>query len=240
MNGQPKAFDATRWTLVLRARGKSEQARVALAELCETYYASVLHFLQREGRIEDDARELTQAFFATVLTGAGFEAADPERGRFRSYLLGALKHFLSDQRKSELRFKRGAGVRFESLEGADSEEQAGLEVADDSPSEMEARFDREWALAAVGRGMALLEQEFARSGKPDQFSTLKPWLMGEPASLSQADAARSLRLSEGAVKVAIHRLRKRFREAVRSEISQTLHDPSQLDDEMRHLINALA
>jgi len=235
------AFARTRWTLILRARGETPAARAALSELCEAYYQPVLRFLCREGREEDAARELTQEFFARVLAGSGFDKADPERGRFRSYVLGALKHFLADQRKHEQRLKRGGGVAETSLDAASRDDDSSpLQIADDSLRAPEAFFDREWALAVIGRAMNVLEQEFAAGGKADPFNTLKPWLMGEAPSMSQADAARRLGQSEGAVKVVIHRLRKRFRDAVRAEISQTLRDPSLVDEELRHLIAALS
>src|SRR5262245_2973624 len=192
-------FALTRWTLVLRARGESVEARAALSELCEAYYQPVLRFLCREGRDEDAAREITQEFFARVLARGGFDEADPERGRFRSYLLGALKHFLADQRKHEHRLKRGGGVAPESLDAAGSDEESGpLQIAAASTAAPEAFFDREWALAVVGRAMALLEKEFAAAGKTDQFDRLKPCLMGEAPSMSQAGAAQQLGLSEGA------------------------------------------
>ena len=234
-------FAPTRWTLILRARGETTEARAALSELCEAYYQPVLRFLSREGRDEDAARELTQEFFARVLASHGFDQADPERGRFRSYLLGALKHFLADQRKHEQRLKRGGGVEVESIDATGpDDESGGLQVADTTLPAPEAFFDREWALALIGRAMAVLENEFAASGKTNHFDALKPWLMGEAPSMSQADAARTLGISEGAVKVAIHRLRKHFRDAVRAEISQTLRDPSLVDEELRHLIAALS
>ena len=235
------AFAPTRWTLILRARGETPAARAALSELCEAYYQPVLRFLCREGREEDAARELTQEFFARVLAGSGFDKADPERGRFRSYVLGALKHFLADQRKHEHRLKHGGGMAETSLDAASRDDDSSpLQIADDSLRAPEAFFDREWALAVIGRAMNVLEQEFAAGGKADPFNTLKPWLMGEAPSMSQADAARRLGQSEGAVKVVIHRLRKRFRDAVRAEISQTLRDPSLVDEELRHLIAALS
>jgi RNA polymerase sigma-70 factor (ECF subfamily) len=235
------AFAPTRWTLILRARGETPESRAALSELCEAYYQPVLHFLQREGRDEDSARELTQEFFARILSNGAFEQADPERGRFRSYLLGALKHFLADQRKHEHRLKRGGGVTPESIDAADAaDDSASLQVADTSIPAPEAFFDREWALAVMARALERLQKEFTAAGKADQFDTLKPWLMGEAPSMSQAAAARQLGLSEGAVKVVIHRLRKRFRDAVRAEIAQTLRDPSLVDEELRHLIEALA
>ena len=240
MTSGPESFAPTRWTLVLRARGETAQARAALSELCEAYYQPVLHFLQREGRLEDEARELAQEFFAVVLLGSGFDEADPERGRFRSYLLGALKHFLADQRKRELRLKRGGGIAVESLDVTADEDTGSLQVADTTQPLPDAFFDHQWALAVIDRAMTALEQEFEADVKTDQFNELKVWLMGEDPSHSQRDAARRLGLSEGAVKVAIHRLRKRFRDVVRAEISQTLRDSSLLDEELRHLINALS
>ena len=236
-------FAPTRWTLILRARGETPEARAALGELCEAYYQPVLRFLQREGREEDAARELTQEFFSRVLARGGFDEADPERGRFRSYVLGALKHFLADQRKHEHRLKRGGGMTAESLDATGpDDESASLQIADPASPAPEAFFDREWALAVIARAMVVLEKEIAAAGKTDQFDTLKPWLMGEAPSMSQADATRRLNMSEGAVKVGIHRLRKRFRDAVRAEISQTLRNPAPelVDEELRHLVAAVS
>jgi len=239
VNAATSAFAPTRWTLVLRARGETESARVALAELCEAYYGPVWHFLQREGRDEDQARELAQEFFARILAGSGFDAADQGQGRFRSYLLGALRHFLADLRKHQRRLKRGAGAPIQSLDAAADQADDTLQVADTSTPSPETAFDRQWALAVIARAVAQLEREFAAEGKEKHFSLLKGWLNAEDVSLSQADTARRLGCSEGAMKVAIHRLRKRFREAVRREIAQTLRDPSLLDEELRHLITVL-
>ncbi len=234
-------FAPTRWTLVLRAQGETPEARSALSELCEAYYDPVLRFLRREGRAEDTARELAQEFFARVLADGGFDTADPERGRFRSYVLGALKHFLGDQRKREQRLKRGGGATPDSLDAGESgEESASLQVADTSPPVPETNFDRDWALAVMARGLEVLQSDFKSTGKTEQFEALKPWLAGESPAMSQAEAGRRLGLSEGAVKVVIHRLRKRFRDAVRAEIAQTLRNPALVDEELRHLIEALA
>jgi RNA polymerase sigma-70 factor (ECF subfamily) len=234
-------FAPTRWTLVLRARGESAESRVALGELCEAYYQPVLRFLRREGRDEDAARDVAHDFFARVLAGGGFDGADPERGRFRSYVLGALRHFLADQRDHAGRLKRGNGLVPDSLDtpvGTDTS--PGFQVADPATTASDAGFDREWALTVMDRALSALQQEFADARKLDEFDTLKPWLMGDTATGSQADAARRLGLTEGAVKVTIHRLRKRFRAVVRAEISQTLRDPALVDEELRHLIEALA
>ena len=224
----------------MRARGQTPEAQVALAELCEGYYQPVFRFLLREGRDQDSASELTQEFFARILGGGGFEAADPQRGRFRSYLLGSLKHFLADDRKRERRLKRGGGAFTESLD-ADPVDGLGepIQIADPSAKVPESFFDRQWAMAVMAHGLDELQNQFVSEGKADQFDLLKPWLVGEVPTLTQADAARSLGLSEGAVKVAIHRLRKRFREAIRSKIAQTLSDPAMIDEELRHLIEAL-
>lgn len=224
----------------MRARGESAESRAALSELCDAYYQPVLRFLRREGRDEDSARELAHDFFHRVLSGGAFDGADPERGRFRSYLLGALKHFLADERVRANRLKRGGGAVLESLDapsGADTSLRQ--EVASPNAPTDDATFDREWALTIMDRALAALQREFADTGKAHQFEVLKPWLIGETASHSQEEAARRLDLSEGAVKVTIHRLRKRFREAVRAEIAQTLREPATVDEELRHLIEAL-
>jgi RNA polymerase sigma factor (sigma-70 family) len=233
-------FAPTRWTLVVRARGESAEGRAALSELCAAYYQPVQRFLRCEGRDEDAARELAHDFFARVLAGGALEGADPERGRFRSYLLGALKHFLADQRRHAHRLKRGSGTVPDSLDApVGSDTSPGLQWADPAETAPDAFFDREWALTVMDRALAGLQKEFSTAEKSDQFETLKPWLMGDTPASSQAEAARRLGLSEGAVKVTIHRMRKRFREAVRAEISQTVRDPGLVDEELRHLIEAL-
>ena len=243
-NSSSGAFAPTRWTLILRAKGESPEARAALGELCEMYYQPVFRFLRREGRVDDDAREAAQEFFARVLRTAGFPEAAPDRGRFRSYLLGALKHFLADQRKHERRLKRGGGAVMESLDGRVEGGLSGfhdpIELPDPLAPAPDAAFDREWALEVMSRALDRLKSEFEVEEKAGQFEILKPWLVGESLSLSQAQAAQQLATTEGAVKVMIHRLRKRFREVVRLEIGQTLHDSDQVDEELRHLIEALS
>ena len=241
---QPSArsnFAATRWTLVARSRGETPEARAALSELCDRYYEPVLAFLRRERRREDEARELAQEFFARILSGSGFSGADQTRGRFRSYLLGALKHFLVESRLKAQREKRGGGVAAESIDAL--EEMAGsepIQIGAEQNELTEAAFDRDWALAIMQRSLAAVEQEMSARGKQVQFAVLKSWLVGDGIGVSQAEAARRLRLSEGAVKVAVHRLRKRFAELVRAEILHTLRDPGQADEELSHLIAVLS
>ncbi len=232
------AFAPTRWTLVLRARGESVEARGALSELCEAYYQPVFRFLRREGREEDAARELTQEFFARLLAGGGLGAADPRRGRFRSYLLGAVKHFLAGQRDRERRQKRGSGVAPESLD-AQTDTEPALQVADHASTPDDTLFDREWALAVMERALQTLAAEFAGADKAEQFTVLKPWLAGDSQTLRQSEAAAKLGLSESAVKVAIHRLRKRFRELIRAEVAQTVDDAEEIDTELKYLVEVL-
>lgn len=222
------SFHPTRWTLVLRTRGEGEDAKAALSDLCAACYEPVVAFLRREGRSEDVAREVAHAFFESVLTG-GLGTPDPSRGRFRSYLLGALKHFLSKSRDAALAVKRGGGVEHVPLVN-ENETAPGLPMPglnDDALA-----FDREWALALIARALAALEREHAH--KPEFFTALKPWLDGGIAT-SQSEVAQSLGMSETAVKVAIHRLRTRFRELIRAEISATVNDPADIADELRHL-----
>lgn len=238
-SNSPHNFAPTRWTLVLRAQGGSSEAHVALGDLCAAYYQPVFHFLLRSGRNEDAARELTQEFFARVLTHGSIGAADPERGRFRSYLLGAVKHFLADHRDYERREKRGGGHQPESIDAEQSDAPA-LQIADPSTEPDDALFDRAWALAVMNRALNALALEFQTEGKADQFTILKPWLAGDAELLPQSEAASRLGMSESAVKVGIHRLRKRFREMIHAEISQTVDQPADVDRELSYLVEVLA
>lgn len=237
----PASFLETRWTQVLRARGETAEAQAALGELCEAYYAPVLAFLRREGREEDAARELTQEFFARLLAGPRLDHVEPGRGRFRSFLLGAVKHFLADQRDRAQAAKRGGGHELISIEaGAAADTTTELQIPDPAGPVSDTVFDRQWAFTLVERAVARLAANFAGEGKQAQFDALKPWLLDEVPALPQADAAQQLGLSEGAVKVAVHRLRRRFREVVKSEIAQTVSDPAQVAEELRYLVEVLA
>jgi RNA polymerase sigma-70 factor (ECF subfamily) len=235
----PAAFVTTQWTRVLEARGDSPEARAALSDLCAAYYAPVFAFVRHNTPDEDAARDRTQEFFARLLSRQSLGAVDPERGRFRSYLLGAVKHFLADMRERERRLKRGGGQWHESIEpGTDTS--PGLQLPDANAPSPDREFDRKWALTVLDRALAALAAEHRAAGKAEQFDTLKPWLTGDTENLSQADAARQLGLNESAVKVAIHRLRRRFRETIKAEIGQTLSDRSQVDEELGQLLTALS
>lgn len=233
------SFAATRWTLVLAARGKSGEARQALSALCEAYYAPVVAFLRRGGRKDDDARELAHGFFAQVLTGGQFDAADRATGKFRSYLLGALKHWQRDQWRSAQAARRGGNVEHVAL-GTGTETSVGFDPAAPADGLADVAFDRQWALTVLERALAALAAEFEQSGKSDWFKALRPWLSGDPPARSSAELAPVLNMSPGAVKVAIHRLRQRFRAKVKSEIALTLsHGSEDVSAELDYLIRVL-
>lgn len=235
------AFVTTRWTQILSARGESPQARVALGELCEAYWMPVFRFIRRGNHAEDAARDLTQEFFAQLLAHHGLERAEPGKGRFRSYLLGAVKHFLSDQQDRGNAAKRGGGQAPVPLElRVETHTTASLQITDPGAPVPDAFFDRQWALNVIDRALTALAAESASAGKGRHFEMLKPWLVGEVVSLSQGEAAHQLGLTEGAVKVAIHRLRKRFRDLVKLEIAGTVDQPVTVQEELHYLIEALA
>lgn len=243
----PDAFVTTQWTRVLEARSNSPEAQAALGELCTAYYAPVLAFIRRSGRDEDAARDLTQEFFARLLARRGLDTVEPGRGRFRSFLLGAVKHFLADQLDRERAAKRGGGQTPLSLDAhaGDTTQGGGMssalpQLADPAATVPDAFFDRQWALTILDRALAGLAAEHQAAGKADQFQTLKPWLTGDTAQLSQADAAQRLDMNESAVKVAIHRLRKRFRELVKAEIAKTVSAGSDVQAELNYLLEVLS
>ncbi len=224
------SFSPTRWTLVLQAGGATPKGRAALGELCDIYYAPVVAFIVRWRHDGDGeaARDQAHAFFESLLVRENLGSPDPERGRFRSYLLGAVKHFLLEERRVAATAKRGGQT-----------EHVPLESHDIGTGNDDSLFDREWALALLGRALSTLEGEMDAAGKSKQFSVLKPWLDGN-AEGPQSEAANDLGISETAVKVAIHRLRERLRSKVREEIASTLHDPTELDAELSHLVVSLA
>lgn len=227
---------------MLRSRGETDEARAALSELCEIYYRPVFAFLKTYCGDEEQAREIAHEFFERLLEKGGFEGVDPARGKFRSYLLGALKHFVHEKRKFENRQKRGAGVLFQSIEEplSGKDEEMRMEIANTFDPHFELYFDREWALTIVMRALTQVEDKYRADGKSNYFEVLKPWLAGTDAGLNQKSAAEKLGISESAVKVAIHRLRKKFRDAVKSEIAQTVREESQINEELNYLIQVLS
>ena len=231
-------FHTTRWTRVCLAKDDSEDGRTALADLCSAYYEPVVAYLRSVLRDADAARDMSHAFFAEVLAGGAIHTADPERGRFRFYLLGAVKHFVAHRREAEMRLRRGGGVQPLSLD-AESPESPALHVAEDARLSPEAVFDRQWAITVLARAMEMLQAGCAEEKKSPLFDQLRPWLLGESGYGDQADAAAALGLSASAMKTAVHRMRHRFRQCVKAEIAGTLKDESAVEDEMRSLHAAL-
>jgi len=236
---RPAVFATTQWTRVLAARGESPDARAALSELCEAYYQPVLAFIRSWASNDDRARDLTHDFFARLLGGKGVSGADRQRGRFRSFLLGAVRHFLGDVRDREWAARRGGRYEHVPLK-PETDTSPGTDPPDPQAPQLEKEFDRQWALTVLDRALNALASRQANEGKPRQFEVLKRWLAGEAEDRSRAEAGTQLGMNEGAVKVAIHRLRRQFRELVKREIAQTVDDPAQVSEELRYLISILS
>ena len=232
MSPDNSAFSPTRWTLVVQAQGRTPEARAALSDLCAAYYSPVQEFIRQWLRGADKADDLTQEFFAQLLARGGVDGADRERGKFRSFLLGAVKHFLSHAREREQSLKRGGGREIHPLDAAS-------DAVPDPALPPDAAFDRHWALTLLSRALNSLEDQFTADGKAETFKVLKPWLSGD-ADTPQSTAATALGLSDTAVKVAIHRLRQRFRQQLRTELATTLDSAEMVEEEMGHLFAALA
>jgi RNA polymerase sigma factor (sigma-70 family) len=235
------AFVTTQWTRVLQARGQSDEARAALGELCEAYYNPVLAFIRAQVHDEDRTRDLTQEFFARLLKKDGFAKLDPARGRFRSYLLAAVKHFLSDMRDHDFAAKRNPGQPLESLQRDTTSTAAEIQIADPHALLPDVEFDRKWAITLLNRALTQLAEEHKAENKSQLFETLKPWLTGDIEGLSYNDAANSLQMNESTIKVSIHRLRRRFRDLVKTHIAATLPEPdlALVADEMGYLVSIL-
>lgn len=226
-----ESFHTTRWTRVCAAKADSDDGRQALAELCDAYYEPVLAFLRCDLRDADAAREMSHAFFAEMLAGHTISTADRERGRFRSYLLGAVKHFISRQREAARRQKRGSGAEAASLDDA-----AALTVADALSTAPDHAFDRQWALTVLGRALSAIQRECEAEGKAAAFEKLQPWLTGEAAHGDQNELAAELGLNLNSLKSQIHRLKQRYRELVTAEIAATLDEGGSVADEMAALL----
>ena len=237
--GGPREFATTQWSLVAAARPTEDdrtRAREALAELCRRYWYPLYAFVRFRGYSPDDARDLTQSFFARIIETDGFASADREKGRFRSYLLGAMKHFLANEWHRSRAQKRGGGARFVEWAEVDAESRFARGAGGDEGPE--AAFDREWALETVGGALRALGEEMERSGKGEQFAALRGTLTGEDDG-ARAELAMRLGMSEGAVKVAVHRLRARYRALLRAAVAETVSGGADLEDEMRYLVAVL-
>lgn len=241
------SFRTTRWTQVIAARGSTPEAKQALRELCETYYGPVELFVRHSrgdaGSRNSDARDLTHDFFAKLLEGQSLDNADRTRGRFRTYLLGAVKHYLADHRDRELALKRGGGQTPQSLDRSqhlDDPDAIGTAALTDPRSfPPDAFFDRHWALAVVEQAMSTLQAEAAASNDLARFEILQRWLVTPQDRNEATTAARSLQMTDGTFKVAVHRLRKRFRQIVTDHIAATVQDPVEVQDELNYLVTVM-
>ncbi len=233
----PGDFASTHWSIVLAAGHRSSPgSREALAALCRDYWFPLYAYARRRTRDAHEAQDLTQAFFAALLEKNYLAAVRPERGRFRAFLLTAFKHFLANEWEKAQAQKRGSGVAPIPLDFVAGESRFAHEPADELTPER--LFERQWVLSLLDRVLRQLRDEFARDGKLDQFERLKVFITPQTSAVSHSDVARELGITEGAVSVAAHRLRRRYRELLRAEIAQTVAGPGEVDDEIRSLFAA--
>jgi RNA polymerase sigma-70 factor (ECF subfamily) len=231
-------FNSTRWSLVVAAQqGSTAEARQALTDLCAIYWFPVYAFIRRQGFTADRAPDLTQEFFATFLERQCLAGVDPQKGRFRSFLLTVCKHFLANERDRDRAQKRGGDRCLVSLDFHMAESR--YQVEPGHTLTPERLFERRWALALLERVLNRLRQEFEPTDKAPLFERLQHLLTGDTAAVTYAQIAAELGMTEGAVKVASHRLRGRYRQILREEISRTVEEPAQIDDEIRDLFAAL-
>jgi RNA polymerase sigma factor (sigma-70 family) len=229
-------FPTTRWTLVVAAGAPGrKEARSALVSLCENYWYPLYAYLRRRGYAPDQAQDLTQEFFIRVLEGRYLDRADPDKGRFRSFLLTSLKFFVADEEDRERAHKRGGGILVP-LEFSSGEDRYQREPAHDETPER--TYERRWALSVIDRVVEKLRQDFVQHGRPEHFERLKVSLLGQ-SDAPYAVLAREMNTSEAALKVAIHRLRKRYRDLFRQEIADTVADPAEVEAELRYLAAVL-
>jgi RNA polymerase sigma-70 factor (ECF subfamily) len=231
-------FTTTHWSVVLSARAPSPQASNALEALCRTYWPPLYTYIRRRGFDVHAAQDLTQQFITHLLAKDFLEGLSPERGRFRSFLLAALKNFLINEHKRAVTQKRGGGVTFVSMNADDEEQWLSAEPVTNETAE--DVFDRRWALTILERAFEALRQEFATTAKAAQFERLKEFLEGEVDRGDYNGAAQDLQMSPGAVSVAVHRLRQRYRELLRREVADTLGAPEQVEEELRDVMRALS
>jgi RNA polymerase sigma-70 factor (ECF subfamily) len=234
----PPRFATTRWSLVVAAgQGDSPDARAALATLCQTYWYPLYAYVRRHGHGAEEAQDLTQEFFARLLEKDYLHDADRQRGKFRSFLLTAFKHFLSKERDRANALKRGGGRQPLSLDLPAGEQRYRLEPTDEATPE--TIYERRWALTLLDQVLARLRDEFLAAGKGVFFERLKVYLAGEKGPEPYARLAAEFDLTEGALKVAVHRMRRRYRELLRAEIAQTVDNPEEVEEELRHLFQAI-
>jgi len=234
----PRQFNTTHWSVVLLAgRNESPQSAEALEKLCRLYWGPLYSFVRCKGHSAEDAQDLTQKFFARLLEKNDFLVVDPRKGKFRTFLLTALTHFLANERDYTNAAKRGGGQKLLSLDEDYVEHSYQIEpVSDLSPDKL---YDLRWATTVLEEALNALKAEMVAADKTSQFEQLKPFLTEEPDAGAYARTGERLSLSRETVAVAVHRLRRRYHELVREQVAQTVTSPLELDEEMRHLFQAL-
>jgi RNA polymerase sigma factor (sigma-70 family) len=233
-------FCQTHWSVVLSAAGLQSPSRAAesLENLCSLYWRPLYAFIRRQGESPHDAQDLTQEFFLRLLKKDYLNAVDQGKGRFRSFLLAALKHFLSNERDRARAQKRGGGQSPLSLDFPGEETHLSFQPADNLTPEI--LYEQRWATTLLEQALARLRQDYAGQGKEPLFEQLKITLTGERGSVAYSTLGASLGLSEAAIKMAVHRLRQRYRECVRAEIAQTVATTNEIEDELRHVMSVFA
>jgi DNA-directed RNA polymerase specialized sigma24 family protein len=230
----PMSFTTTHWSVVLEAQTESPTAQEALEKLCHIYWPPIYSFVRKNGVDPEEAKDVTQKFFADLLEHRSLTAVRKEKGRFRSYLLGALKYFLADEQRRVMAIKRGKGQRLIPLEELTAGERSEMEPADSITAEQ--IYERQWACTLLERVLGLLKNEYIAAGNAALFDCLKQLLPDEPGSPSQADIAGQLGMTANAVRQAFHRFRQRYQLLLREEIAHTVATPGDVEDELRHLI----
>jgi RNA polymerase sigma factor (sigma-70 family) len=231
------AFATTHCSVVLEAQGESPAAQEALEKLCRVYWRPIYAFVRRQGVGAEEAKDVTQGFFAQLLERRSLSAVRKEKGRLRSYLLGALKYFLADEQRRAMAIKRGSGLRPIPLKDLRADERIEMEPADPVTAEM--IYERRWALTVLEQVLDRLKNEYRTAGNAALFDSLKQLLPDEPASPSQAEIAAQLGMTENAVRQAFYRFRQRYQSLLREEIAHTVATPGDIEDELRHLITVL-
>jgi RNA polymerase sigma-70 factor (ECF subfamily) len=230
-------FTTTHWSVVLEAQGESPEAQEALENLCSNYWRPIYGFVRREGVKSEEAKDITQGFFALILERKDFSSVRQEKGRLRSFLLASLKHFMANERRDAAAIKRGGGRAPIPLDEIESYDPSEFDRGDMLSPDL--FYDRRWAFTVLDRVFARLRDESQQSLNPPLLQRLNTLLSDEPERPSQAEIAREFGMTENAVKQAFHRLRQRYRQLLREEVAHTVATPAEIEDELRHLIAAL-
>jgi DNA-directed RNA polymerase specialized sigma24 family protein len=236
-HGGPSEFPSTRWSRVVAAADlAAPDARAALSELCSAYWYPIYAFVRKKGNDAEKSLDLTQSYFARLLEKPVLAAADPRKGRFRSFIRTDCEHFLISEHRRDNAIQRGGNIGLISIDAHDAESRYSFEPADTmTPDRL---FERAWAVTLLGRVLDLLAVEYAESGRAEEFAHLKVVLTEGKGAVSGATLAERLGTKVGAVHGAVHQLRKRYREILKDQIAATLDDPAQIDDEIRDLFRA--